>query len=163
MSSSGRAALIEAIGSAVMRWQEATQAFDDAVGEQLGLSRAERQCLAVLHEGAKPAGAVAKAIGLTPAAVTSLIDRLEERGLLERRRSKEDRRQVHLALTGKAMKETMKYYGPIAAEGGSLLSAMTAAELEAVNGFLSRALALQQRHLDKARSSTGKKPQRKRT
>ena len=146
-----------------MRWQEATQAFDDAVGERLGLSSAERQCLGLLHDGAKPAGAIAKAIGLTPAAVTALIDRMEKRGLLERQRSSEDRRQVHVRLTDRAMKETMKLYGPIAEDGHSLLSAMTTAELETVHAFLDKTLALQQRHLERVRGDAGKKSQRKRS
>lgn len=162
MSTGKRAALIEAIGTAVMRWQEATQSFDDAVAERLGLSRAERQALAALYEGPRPTGAIAAAAGLTPAAVTALIDRLEARGLVERRRSEADRRQVHVALTGKALKETMRYYGPIAAEGGAILSAMSTAELEAVKGFLDSASGLQQRHLDKLRADTGKKRPRKR-
>jgi DNA-binding MarR family transcriptional regulator len=161
MSTGKRAPLIEAIGQAIMRWQEATQAFDDAVAERLGLSKAERQALAVLYDGPKPAGAIATAVGLTPAAVTALIDRLEERRLVARSRSDEDRRQVHVALTAKALKETMQYYGPIAAEGGAILSAMSIAELEAVHSFLNKASALQQRHLNRVRGVPDKKRSRR--
>ena len=77
-----------------MRWQDETQAYDEAVGERLGLNAAERRCLGFLHGGPQPAGAIAAAIGLTPAAVTALVDRLEARGLLTRKRSEEDRRKV---------------------------------------------------------------------
>jgi DNA-binding MarR family transcriptional regulator len=160
MSTAKRAPLIEAIGRTVMRWQEATQAFDDAVADRLGLSRAERQALAVLYEGPKPAGAIAGAVGLTPAAVTALIDRLQERSLVARSRSDRDRRQVHVALTDRAIKQTMRYYGPIATEGAGILSGMSLAELEAVHAFLNKVLALQQRHLDEICGGTGKKRKR---
>ena len=161
MSTRRRAALIEAVGIAVMRWQEATQAFDDAVAEALDLSRAECRALAILYEGPRPAGAIARPVGLTPAAVTTLLDRLEERGLVVRNRSEQDRRQVQVALTEKAIKATMRYYGPIAKEGGAILSAMTMVELEAVKAFLDKASALQQRHLDKVRGGRGKMRRRK--
>ncbi|WP_372765811.1 MarR family winged helix-turn-helix transcriptional regulator [Pseudoalteromonas sp.] len=45
------------------------------------------------------AGAVAKEINLSAATVTNILDRLESRGLIERVRSKEDKRRVSLFLT----------------------------------------------------------------
>jgi hypothetical protein len=57
----------------------------------------------------------------------------------------------------------MKLYGPIAADGHSLLSAMTIAELETVKTFLDKTLALQQRHLERVRGDARKKARRKRT
>jgi DNA-binding MarR family transcriptional regulator len=157
MSSRNRDTLIGAVSTAIMRWQDATQAFDEAVGEQLELSTAERHCLGFLHEGPKTAGAIAKAVALTPAAVTALIDRLETRGFVERRRDEKDRRQVHVVLTEMATTMAMKYYGPIATEGAALLGTMTTAEIEIVKNFLDRALALQQRQTDKIRALSGKK------
>lgn len=44
-------------------------------------------------------GAVAKDVNLTQATVTSIVDRLENRNLVGRRRSNEDRRIVHVELT----------------------------------------------------------------
>jgi DNA-binding MarR family transcriptional regulator len=157
MSSRNRDTLIEAVGTAIMRWQDATQAFDEAIGERLELGTAERHCLGFLHEGQKTAGAIAKAVALTPAAVTALIDRLETRGFVERHRDEKDRRQVHVVLTDMAMKTAMKYYGPIATEGAALLESMTTAEIEVVKNFVEKALALQQRQTDKIRALSEKK------
>jgi DNA-binding MarR family transcriptional regulator len=42
---------------------------------------------------------LAEAVSLSQATVTTIIDRLEQRGLVERRRSPEDRRVVHACLT----------------------------------------------------------------
>ncbi|MGI6850640.1 MarR family winged helix-turn-helix transcriptional regulator [Mesorhizobium sp. 1B3] len=139
--------LVIAIGGAVMRWQDATQTYDEAVGERLELNAAERRCLAFLHGGQQSAGAIAAAIGLTPAAVTSLIDRLEGRGLLKRTRSVEDRRKVMVEITDAAASLTGRYYQPIAEEGARFLATFSEPELQTVLRFLEGALALQEKHL----------------
>ena len=147
-SSSGeREEIAMAIGRAVMRWQDATQAYDEAVGERLGLNLAERRCLSLLYGGPQPAGAIAQATSLTPAAVTALIDRLEARELVARTRSAEDRRKVMVEVTEKAMRATDRYYQPIAEEGGRFLATFSLQELEAVEHFLQGAIELQERHL----------------
>lgn len=146
-STADRTEIETRIGTLVMRWQDATQAFDDAVGERLQLNPAERRCLAFVIDGPQPAGAIAQATGLTPAAVTALVDRLEKRGLLERTRSGEDRRRVMVAATEAGRRDALHYYAPIAAEGAGLLAAMDVRQLEAVAQFLERILALQERHL----------------
>lgn len=135
------------IGGLIMRWQDATQAFDEAVGERLRLNAAERRCLAAVFDGPQPTGALAEAAHLTPAAITSLVDRLEKRGLLMRTRSEEDRRKVMVAVTEKGRTEALQYYGPLAKEGAQMLAELDAHHLEGVALFLENALALQQRHL----------------
>lgn len=47
-------------------------------------------------------GDIARQVNLTQATITSIIDRLEQAGHVERRRSAEDRRKVHVELTEKA-------------------------------------------------------------
>src|SRR6478736_6707942 len=90
-SSAGKAALVEAIGNVVVRWQDATQKYDEAVGEIYGLGPAERLCLSFLWPGPQTASAIARETRLTPAAVTSLIDRLESRGYVRRTPDSNDR------------------------------------------------------------------------
>ena len=71
-SSGGKAALIEELGKVVVRWQDATQKYDEAVGEIYGLGATERLALSFLWDGPKTATAIAKHTRLTPAAVTAL-------------------------------------------------------------------------------------------
>ena len=56
-------------------------------------------------EAGQTVGSIAGRVGLAQATVTNMIDRLEERGLVVRKRSNKDRRQVKVSLTdrGKAM------------------------------------------------------------
>ncbi|MDP1618746.1 MarR family winged helix-turn-helix transcriptional regulator [Phenylobacterium sp.] len=53
----------------------------------------------VAREGEPGAGAIAEAARLSQATVTALLDKLEARGLLVRRRSNEDRRRISIELT----------------------------------------------------------------
>src|ERR1700755_3561286 len=93
-SSDGKTALIEALGLVVVRWQDATQKYDEAVGEIYALSAPERLCLSFLWPDPQTASAIARHIRLTPAAVTALIDRLEKRGFVRRLLDPGDRRKV---------------------------------------------------------------------
>ncbi|PBB90860.1 MarR family transcriptional regulator [Mesorhizobium sp. WSM3864] len=146
-SSMNRAEMTAAVSRAVMRWQDATQAYDEAVGERLGLIAAERHCLGLLYAGPQSAGAVAAATGLTPAAVTALIDRLEARGLVTRTRSLEDRRKVVIEATELTREFSERYYGAIAREGEKVMAGFSDAELATVLRFIDAALKLQSEQL----------------
>jgi DNA-binding MarR family transcriptional regulator len=146
-SSMNRADMKMAISLAIMGWQDATQAYDEAVGVRLGLSMAERHCLGLLYGGPQSAGAVAAATGLTPAAVTALIDRLEARGLLTRTRSLEDRRKVVIEGTDLTRQLSARYYGAIAQEGEKVIGAFSDAELATILRFVTAAFDLQRDQL----------------
>jgi DNA-binding MarR family transcriptional regulator len=130
-----------------MRWQDSTQDFDEAVGKRLDLNAAERRCLSFLFHGPQPAGAIAGATALTPAAVTSLIDRLEARGYVARSRSTEDRRKVFVEMTATARAATGRYYGPLAEKGGRLMATFSRDELLVVERFLAGAIDIQESRL----------------
>jgi DNA-binding MarR family transcriptional regulator len=50
-------------------------------------------------DGAMPMRAMAEAMDVSQASTTGIVDRMEQRGLVERRRDDEDRRVVHVAIT----------------------------------------------------------------
>ncbi len=141
--------MLHEVARLVMRWQDATEAFDEAVGERYGLSGVERRCLSLLYEGPQTAGAIARATGLTPAAITSLIDRLEARGFVRRTRSPEDRRKVMVETGPEAAKLAERHYIPIGSEGDAMLAGYSEAELAVVRRFLTDAIDVQERHLAK--------------
>ncbi|MCH9675341.1 MAG: MarR family transcriptional regulator [Gammaproteobacteria bacterium] len=65
-----------------------------------GLTASQRMLLQVLEEiGEAKAGMVASRLGITQATTTSLVDRLEKAGLVQRRRFDTDKRQVWISLT----------------------------------------------------------------
>src|SRR5438552_4025411 len=52
-----------------------------------------------LRSGSQTAGVLGQAVGLSPTSLTRLVDRLEGRGLVIRRRESEDRRCVEIRLS----------------------------------------------------------------
>lgn len=150
---SSRGNLARQIAADVMRWQDVTQDYDAAVGRQLDLNLAERRCIGALMAGPLPAGAIAAAIGLTPAAVTALVDRLEKRGLVARTRDLEDRRKVLVEPTAAALDIGERYYGSIAKEGEALLATFNETELETIARFTAAAVGLQEDELARLRDA----------
>jgi DNA-binding MarR family transcriptional regulator len=143
--SSERDTIIKAIGVGIMRWQDATETFDEEVGRLYDLASADRRCLSFVSLGPQTASAVAKETGLTPAAVTALIDRLEARRLVHRRADSSDRRKVLVEATNKAHDLIRGTYLPIAQAGAKMLASYSTAELNAMRRFVEDALDLQQR------------------
>jgi DNA-binding MarR family transcriptional regulator len=52
-------------------------------------------------------------LGLTNSTVSGILDRLENQGLVERTRSKEDRRVVHVKVTDEFKKQSQKHFDEI--------------------------------------------------
>lgn len=142
--SSGKAALIDALGRLVVRWQDATQKHDEAVGEIFGLGAAERLCLSYLWDGPKTATAIARHVRLTPAAVTALVDRLEKRGFVSRKADPNDRRKVLVEAAEATHRVTEEAYAPLGEAGARNLGRFTAAELRVVMEVLGDSLAIQE-------------------
>jgi DNA-binding MarR family transcriptional regulator len=144
MSRDSKAALIDQLGFVVVRWQDATQKYDEAVGEIYGLSATERLCLSFLWPGPQTASAIAKEIRLTPAAVTSLLDRLESRGFVRRKPDPNDRRKVLVEQAEGAKRVTKEAYAPLGEAGAKNLAKYSEAELKIVAQVLGDSLALQE-------------------
>ena len=143
-SSGGKAALIEELGNVVVRWQDATQKYDEAVGEIYGLGPAERLCLSFLWRGPQTASAIAREIRLTPAAVTALIDRLEKRGFVRRKADPGDRRKVLVEAAEATQKVTAEAYLPLRDAGAESLAKYSEAELKVVAEVLDDSLRIQE-------------------
>jgi DNA-binding MarR family transcriptional regulator len=144
--------LVAALNAAVTGFQRATDAFDEAVAERFGVNRTDLRCLDLLFNGSLSAGALAEACGLSPAATTTLIDRLERKGYLRRGRDPGDRRRVVVEMTELARDRAWQFYGPLVKEGGADLARYSDAQLVLIADFLDRSRALVERHRDRART-----------
>jgi DNA-binding MarR family transcriptional regulator len=94
------------------------------------LSRAGREALAVLDGAGQPLSptAIAERLIVTTASVTSLLDTLERRGLVERRPDPTDRRRLLIVIThdGKAIVD--KFLPEIVALQTAALATLTEAQ-----------------------------------
>ena len=95
-----------------------TVMFHQAASLRMGLNPTDGKCLSVLREtGPITAGELAQVIGLTPGAVTGVIDRLEKRGFVRRAADPHDRRRVIVEPIPDATQtaELGAIFGPLAA------------------------------------------------
>jgi DNA-binding MarR family transcriptional regulator len=121
----------------VRRSQQATDRFDQAVADAVGLNRTDMSCIDVLdREGPLTAGRLAEATGLTSGAMTTALDRLERAGYARRVRSESDRRRVLVEITDRARRDMGAFYGEHAALGARLYDRYTAADLELLLEFV---------------------------
>ncbi|MGQ7297084.1 MarR family winged helix-turn-helix transcriptional regulator [Quadrisphaera sp. KR29] len=82
------------------------------------------------------AGRLAEALGLSSAATTSVVDRLERAGHVQRERAETDRRRVHLRTTPGAMDVARAFFGPLGRRTDAVMAQFSEAELLAVHRFL---------------------------
>lgn len=119
------------------RSQSATDRFDQAVADALGLNRTDMRCLDTIErEGSVPAGRLAEATGLTSAAITTALDRLERAGYARRVSDPADRRRVLVELTQQAHERTYGFYEPHIALSEQLFARYTQEQLELLLGFV---------------------------
>ena len=136
MSRHKREVFEELIGE-VRRSQSATERFDQAVAEALGLNRTDMRALDVLQQsGPMSAGKLAEHTGLTTGAMTTALDRLERAGYARRRQDPSDRRRVLVEETEKAGQDAQRFYGEHAELSELLYHRYTQDELELLLGFV---------------------------
>jgi DNA-binding MarR family transcriptional regulator len=120
----GEAALKEVLGYQLAQASIVTDAiFDAEVAGPLALRRVEYTVLMLITEnpGGSPAR-LARALAVTAPNITALLDRLQSRGLIERKASTSDGRAQVLAATRKGADLARKATGRIAAGEQSMLS-----------------------------------------
>ena len=147
MSKRSKAELISELIAAIRASQTATDAFDHAVADYVGLDRAAYRCLDILdQEGPMTAGRLAERARLSPGAMTALLDRLEKRGFARRTRDTQDRRRVLVEVTPELRRMAARIYGT-PDEGADALAAYTSEQLELLLGFLRGNIAYQEERM----------------
>ncbi len=106
--------LIKKISGNVRRLIQLLQTRSKRIRKETGVTGPQLQAMKTLSES--PGLRISELAGriyLHPATVVGIIDRLEERGLVARKRSKKDRRQVHVRLTAKGKTALRKTSGTV--------------------------------------------------
>jgi DNA-binding MarR family transcriptional regulator len=132
-----RGALIGELIQANRAYQTAVEKMDEAFCRVLGVNRTDGRCLDVIDQ--RPgltAGELAKAVGLSPGAVTTALDRLEQHGLVRRTRDSQDRRRVTVEPTEEANRRAWEAYGPLGEMGAPLVEEMSDKDLRTLIRFL---------------------------
>jgi DNA-binding MarR family transcriptional regulator len=133
----------------------ATDVVDAAAAAVLGVNRTDLRILGlVLAAGAIAAGPLAAAAHLSPAALSTAIQRLVAAGHLSRNVDDRDRRRAVLSVTAATVALLDRIYAPIGVAGRRDLARYSADELTVITDFLRRGERLQLRQAERIRALT---------
>ena len=133
--------------------QAANDAFDEVAYQKLGINRTDGRCLDIVeNQGPITAGRLAELSGLTTAAVTAVLDRLERAGYARRVRDAKDRRQVIVELTPLMAERGGQIWGPLGKDAVTDIGRMSIEELRLVMEFFRRGRAVNERHVERVRN-----------
>lgn len=116
--------------------------FHEAVGENVGLNATDVKVLRLLGDASMTAGQLAEHIGLTGAAVTAVIDRLEAAGYATRERDEADRRRVTIRAVPAKTRRIDRLYDAYGAEMAKILAGYDAREFALIEDFLTKTTKL---------------------
>lgn len=124
--------------------QDDADQFDDAMGliqlsrlvqaafarvaDRHELTPMRARLLCVLAESSRGMAELAREFGVEKAALTGLVDRAEQRGLVERRAVPGDRRAVSVTLTPAGLRTAGGFHAEVTAELCQLMAPLTAGE-----------------------------------
>ena len=128
-------------------WQVDQDVFDDAAAEYARLNRTDARVIDIVQRaGQITAGQLAKEARLTSGAVTAVVDRLENAGLVRRVRDTTDRRRVLVEITPKVEELMAPVFGPVAEEGYRTMSRYSDEQVELLLDFLDLSREFLARH-----------------
>lgn len=111
--------------------------LDHTAAERLGVSRNELRCLNLLEHGPCRPGDIARQLDLTTGSITTMLDRLERKGLVIRSRNDADRRGVMISPTPQLFQQL-----------GPIYRAVATALVENMSRYSQDEQALAVKHLD---------------
>ena len=147
-SQRSRLELVQQLRSEITGYLGAASQFDERVAKKLKLSRTDLRCLDLIGRlGPITAGRLAEETGLSTGAVTFMLDRLEEAGMVTRRRDTEDRRRVWVEIVPSAQEQLQGLQKPISEEMRQVAQHFKADELAVVRDFMRAAKEVFERHV----------------
>jgi DNA-binding MarR family transcriptional regulator len=113
---------------ALIQLSRLVQAVFARVADRHQLTPMRARLLCVLAESPRGMAELAREFGVEKAALTGLVDRAEQHGLVERRAVPGDRRAVSVTLTPAGLRTASGFHAEVTAELGRLTVSLTAAE-----------------------------------
>ncbi len=112
--------------------------YHTGLSDQLGLHASDLKAIQLLGTEALSPGELGAKTGLTGAAVTALIDRLEQAGYAVRQRDRRDRRRVTVHANPKKLGEIERLYAPQHRRMSKLLARCSEEEFRTITDFLAQ-------------------------
>ncbi|MEU7926021.1 MarR family transcriptional regulator [Micromonospora sp. NPDC049801] len=138
--------LVGLVAAELRLLQQSFDAFDEAAAATLKLNRTDLRALDLLlaGEGCLSAGELSQALKLSPAATTTVMDRLERTGFANRISDPNNRRRVLVAATDAARAAERDIYAPVGVAGAQALAEYSLDQLATILHFLQTARHVQE-------------------
>jgi DNA-binding MarR family transcriptional regulator len=151
-----REEIIHAVNDKFTEMSTETTLFHQALADILDYHITDHRCMHFIHRyGAMPAGRLAELTGLTTAAVTGIIDRLEEAGYARRVNDPKDRRRTIVEpIRNKKLEGKLEnIFTPFHEKMHKLLSSYSDSELAFLRDVLTKSIELTREESKKLRRS----------
>ena len=125
----------------LQRLMDAGSAAPAAVARRAGLSPSELHALRHLSRGPMGPADLARALGVTTAAASGVVDRLEGNGHAQRRPHTADGRRTEVHLTDSGRAEAVGHLAPMFGALAALDASLSDEEREIVDRYLDGAIA----------------------
>jgi DNA-binding MarR family transcriptional regulator len=129
--------------------------FHEAVAARVGLHVTDVKVLRLLGDEGFTPGQLIDHTGLTGAAVTALVDRLEAAGYVTRERDEQDRRRVTVRVVPARVRKIDRLYDSYSVDMSKILGRYGAAEFAVIESFLMQATQLLAEQAAALREPTG--------
>jgi DNA-binding MarR family transcriptional regulator len=128
--------------------------MDQAIADRLRMNRTDAQCMDLISRlGPMTAGELAERVGLTPGAITAVLDRLERGHWVRREHDTADRRRV-MVRVGQTQHAKMKpIFARLRKSTREILARYSEEQLDVIADFLRRTAANAAQHRQRLRRS----------
>ena len=147
-----RAALLEKLWDLGRTMSTQTVFLHQAIAQTIGLNATDTKCIDLIlqsRDGALTAGQLSDMSGLTSGAITHILDRLEKRNIIERRRDTADRRKVFVRVRPESLASVIPRYEAIGQAYLALVEQYDDEDLRLICDYLEKTSAMSQRELAK--------------
>lgn len=139
--------LMDRVARLMADLQDAVQLLDESAAAQLGLNLTDLRCVRqIVQQCPQSPSELAYATGLTRAAISAALDRLERANVAQRVADPHDRRRTLVEPTESARQAIAQIWSPIETEGRRELASYTAAELTVIVDFITKSIDLHRKH-----------------
>lgn len=125
-----------------------SRAFEAHLGQQLSVNSTDLAAMEhLISSGPLGPGELARRLGITPPAVTAVVDRLEELGHATRGPNPADRRAVVVTAAPASVHKAMSYLLPMIGDIDATLDEFDADEQATIAEYLERVVAAYRHHI----------------
>ena len=140
--------MLRALGELARKFSTRTVLLHQAIAQSVGLNASDTQCLDLIlshPDGMLAPGRLADLSGLTTGAITHMLDRLENKGFIERVRDIADRRRVFIRLRSESLDPLLPKYEALAKAYTTMVEHYTDSQLKLILDYMENMAQLSER------------------